>query len=531
VKAARRGVWASIAVLLVTGGTLAAILAASSVAHSDHGRERLAFKFSAAQIASTLKLAIQHEEDLVVSGRAFVVSNPDASVADFARWGESVGALQRYPELQDIGLLVFVRASQLGAFRAQMLAHPILPQSRQPAESRGVFEILPQGNRPYYCFAAAGLVRQQVAILPPGLDYCAIEPLLLSARDSGRSSYVPFEEGGTTTLAVQTPIYSTGVPPATVAARRATFLGWLGESLVPQVVLRTALQGHPRIAVTFRYHYGSSDVVFQSGARAAGAERSTIELHNGWSVESYGVVPGGGIFGDGHALTLLLGGTALALLLGALTFVLGTGRTRALSLVREKTRELSYQALHDGLTGLPNRSLVIQRAQEMLTRSGIVTAALYVDLDGFKLVNDKFGHAAGDELLKVLATRLRNAVRDEDIVGRLGGDEFVVLLESAVGESRPDLVAERLIELSRRPIALGDRGCVVTVSASVGIAIGRRRTVDALLRDADLALYAAKAAGKDRYILFEPDLQGDAPELPGEASADDAAPSSGVPAV
>jgi predicted signal transduction protein with EAL and GGDEF domain len=72
---------------------------------------------------------------------------------------------------------------------------------------------------------------------------------------------------------------------------------------------------------------------------------------------------------------------------------------------------------------------------------------------------------------------------------------------------------------------------VVTVSASVGIAIGRRRTVDALLRDADLALYAAKAAGKDRYILFEPDLQGDAPELPGDASADDAAPSSGVPAV
>jgi diguanylate cyclase (GGDEF)-like protein len=386
-----------------------------------------------------------------------------------------------------------------------MLAHPILPFDRQPAESRGSFDVVPTGNRPYYCFAAAGLVRNPVAVLPPGLDYCALEPSLLSARDTAKSSYLPFNEGGVTTLAVQTPIYSTGVAPSTLTARRHAFLGWLAESLVPQVVLQTALAGHPKIAVTFRYRSDGSDVTFKTGVSSAGAERLRIDLHNGWSVESAQSVASGGIFGDAQALTLLLVGTALALLLGALTFVLGTDRTRAMSLVREKTSELSYQAMHDALTGLPNRKRVIQRAEEMLARRGVVTAALYVDLDGFKLINDTFGHAAGDELLRVLATRLQNAVRQEDIVGRLGGDEFVVLLESPSGDSRPDLVAERLIELSREPVAVA--GSVVTVSASVGIAVGPRTSVDELLRDADLALYAAKAAGKDRYMLFRPGLE------------------------
>jgi diguanylate cyclase (GGDEF)-like protein len=187
--------------------------------------------------------------------------------------------------------------------------------------------------------------------------------------------------------------------------------------------------------------------------------------------------------------------------------VLGTGRIRALSLVREKTRELSYQALHDSLTGLPNRTLVIQRAEEMLARRGIMTAALFVDLDGFKHVNDNHGHAAGDELLRVIASRLRSIVREEDIVGRLGGDEFVVLLDSPGEDSRPDLVAERVIETLREPAALQDGDALVSVSASVGIAVGPRCSLDALLRDADLALYAAKAAGKDRYILFEPGVQ------------------------
>ena len=491
--------------MLFCAAMLAAVVGARAVAHSDSVKARLSFNLASAEIASTLKLAIQQEEGLVISASAYVASNPQGTPKQFDRWAASVRALQRYPELQDMGLIVLVPARRLATFKARMLANSILPASRQPPESRGRFDVVPQGKRSYYCFAATGIVRSTVATLPPGMDYCAVEPSLIAARDSGQSSYLPFAEGSTTTLAVQTPVYSGGVVPATVSARRSSFLGWLGESLVPRVVLTAALQGHPQVAVRFRYHSDRSDATFGSGVAPAGARRATIDLHNGWTVQSFAAASASGILTDRNALTLLLGGTILSLLVGVLVFVLATGRSRALSLVREKTSELSYQAMHDNLTGLPNRALVIERAEEMLAQ-GCIGAAFFVDVDSFKEINDVLGHAAGDELLKVVAKRLGSVVRDRDIVGRLGGDEFVVLLDSSAGEPRPDRVAERLVGALRRPVSLAS-GRVAAMSASIGIAVGSRRTVDQLLRDADLALYAAKAAGKDRYMLFEAGME------------------------
>ena len=133
---------------------------------------------------------------------------------------------------------------------------------------------------------------------------------------------------------------------------------------------------------------------------------------------------------------LAIGLSALSLMLGLLLFVLATGRVRALQQVEEKTRQLGHQALHDGLTGLPNRALVLDRAEQLLAHNrrhpDRVAAALYVDLDGFKMVNDTYGHAAGDRVLTVVGQRLQQVMREHDTVGRLGGDEFVVLLESGV---------------------------------------------------------------------------------------------------
>jgi CHASE1-domain containing sensor protein len=121
----RRGVWAAVTALLVLAGTLASVLGARAVAHSDADKARLALHLSSAEVASTLKLAIQHEEDLVVSASAFVTSNPNASAADFDRWAESVHAMQRYPELQNFGLVMLVGASRLAAFEARMAADPL----------------------------------------------------------------------------------------------------------------------------------------------------------------------------------------------------------------------------------------------------------------------------------------------------------------------------------------------------------------------------------------------------------------------
>jgi diguanylate cyclase len=172
---------------------------------------------------------------------------------------------------------------------------------------------------------------------------------------------------------------------------------------------------------------------------------------------------------------------------------------------------LSYQSLHDALTGLPNRALVIDRAEQMLARarrSDTPVAALYVDIDGFKHVNDAFGHAAGDELLRVVAARLSGIVREADTVGRLGGDEFVVMLEDFTLDAGPELVAERMCQVLGQPIDLrGTEGRTLSVTTSIGIAFGQRDSADDLFRDADFALYEAKVAGKNRWVVFESSMQ------------------------
>jgi diguanylate cyclase (GGDEF)-like protein/PAS domain S-box-containing protein len=172
---------------------------------------------------------------------------------------------------------------------------------------------------------------------------------------------------------------------------------------------------------------------------------------------------------------------------------------------------LRHQAFHDALTGLPNRILALDRAEQMLARArrqSLPVAALYIDLDGFKQVNDGFGHAAGDELLRLIAARLASVVREGDTTARLAGDEFLVLVEGSALDAGPELVAERLLEVLRVPYELdAAAGRPVTVTASIGVALGQRTTGEDLLRDADVALYEAKRAGGHRYVVFESSMQ------------------------
>ncbi len=169
--------------------------------------------------------------------------------------------------------------------------------------------------------------------------------------------------------------------------------------------------------------------------------------------------------------------------------------------------QIRHQALHDILTGLPNRALITDRAEQMLARSrrGHLSAAvLFIDLDGFKDVNDSLGHAVGDQLLQAVAERLAVTMRESDSIGRLGGDEFVVLVDATM-DAGPELVAERLLAVLRAPFELAS-GSRLTLTASIGIAAGTRATASELLRDADIALYKAKAAGKDRFVMFRPEM-------------------------
>ncbi len=510
---ARKSLWITASLLLVLIGTVASLYGANAVKRTDTDKERLGFHLASDDIASTLKLAIQHEEDLVVNASAFVTGTPNLTPLRFDRWLQTVHAMRRYPEILNIGLVARVPAQQLRGFEAALARDPVEPLGPHKAGPKEPFSIFPAGSRPYYCFAVAGQSRSLATYIPAGLDYCAMAKGLAEARDSGQTSYAPFKSGAVLTLGVQTPVYRGGVTPASLAGRHRAFIGWLGELLEPTVLLTTALQGHPNTAVTFRYDAGASHIVFHSGSEPRHGLVTTIALHNGWSVRTAAPAPAAGVFGDVHAVTLLVGGILISILFAAFVYFQGTGRTRALSLVAEKTRELSHQALHDALTGLPNRALVLDRAEQMLARTartpGMVAGALFVDVDGFKHVNDNLGHAAGDALLRTVGERLQAAVRDQDTVGRLGGDEFVVLVESSAEEATADILADRLVEALRDPVDLGHHAGNVSVTVSIGVAVGQYSTSDGLLRDADLALYAAKAAGRDRYSLFDASMHAD----------------------
>jgi diguanylate cyclase (GGDEF)-like protein len=179
--------------------------------------------------------------------------------------------------------------------------------------------------------------------------------------------------------------------------------------------------------------------------------------------------------------------------------------------LKRREEELAFHATHDALTGLPNRTLILDRVEQMLARaarSKTPVAALFVDLDNFKGINDTLGHGVGDELLRAVAARLQGVVRHADALGRLGGDEFVVISEELSLAAGPELIAERLLEALKHPFRLGvNEETRLTVTASVGIAAGERASAEDLLRDADIAMYRAKWDGKNRYTVFDTDMQ------------------------
>jgi diguanylate cyclase (GGDEF)-like protein len=171
-------------------------------------------------------------------------------------------------------------------------------------------------------------------------------------------------------------------------------------------------------------------------------------------------------------------------------------------------RESRYQALHDPLTGLPNRTLFLERLEQELgsaERDGRAVAVLLIDLDNFKVINDSLGHHLGDDLLIEVSRRIRNCLRPRDTAARFGGDEFTILLANLWDAGAASRVTERLLEALREPFAVGKHE--VTVSASVGIALSHVDTTQPtdLLRNADMALYRAKGV-KGRYEMFRPSM-------------------------
>lgn len=177
-----------------------------------------------------------------------------------------------------------------------------------------------------------------------------------------------------------------------------------------------------------------------------------------------------------------------------------------ISHLKEHQAELERIAHYDTLTDLPNRRLLADRLIQELARTrrrGHLLAICYLDLDGFKAVNDRLGHEAGDQLLVEIGQRLKNALRTGDTVARLGGDEFVLLLCDLTQEQECLPVLERVLGAVAAPLIIQNQQ--VIVSASIGVTLFPRDDTDSdqLLRHADQAMYQAKEAGKNRFHRFE----------------------------
>ncbi|HYI15590.1 MAG TPA: PAS domain S-box protein, partial [Thermomicrobiales bacterium] len=208
----------------------------------------------------------------------------------------------------------------------------------------------------------------------------------------------------------------------------------------------------------------------------------------------------------GHAVWTLLSVAIVRDGQGAPLYIIG--QAQDISARKELEARLTHQAFHDSLTGLPNRALLHDRMEHALERSrrnGETIAVMFMDLDGFKGVNDSWGHATGDQLLVAIGQRLRGWVRAGDTVARLGGDEFTILLEDIHTLEEATQVADRIIAGLETPIALDGRS--LRACASVGIAFNRPAEIDPddLLRNADVALYRAKHAGGSQYAIYDED--------------------------
>jgi diguanylate cyclase (GGDEF)-like protein len=490
--------------------------------------ERQAFQVSATDVGETLGTLLRRDADLVTTLRGVLTMQPHLSATGFDEWFAQMRGKQR--QVGGLGTTVVeaVPAEQLAGFQARRDADPAF----RALVGGKIVPVAVSGRARYCLLSAGGTVtpyNQTIGALLQG-DWCdpsspigaypagltTQASLMASTTDSGQFLVYPVTAEGVSTLFIEAAFYRRGARLATVAERRAAVAGWVGSSFEITTLIHEALGGHGGLGVAL-YHRNPGqpeELVSQVGAAgspAAFTHVTAMHIDGSWKALVRRSALTGGLSAGLQGLLVFVVGLLVSTLLFALIVVLARSREHALSLVHEKTGQLRHQALHDGLTGLPNRVLALDRAQQMLARAPrqhTSVAALYLDLDGFKHVNDTFGHAAGDELLRIVAHRLMTVVRAGDSAARLGGDEFVVLLEGAALDAGPALVAERLLEVLRQPYDMTDMlGRQLTVTASIGIAVGSRPSADELLRDADLALYKAKARGRNRFELFESSMQ------------------------
>ena len=418
-----------------------------------------------------------------------------------------------FSDIQTIGVVELVPGARKEAHEAAMRRLGFADYTVHPAGERPLYGPViqrePEGGR---------------VPDPLGLDALA-DPVrrlaLETARDSGMAAIT-----GKVRLAVDKkseaqpgvimylPIFAPGQARDSLAQRQANIVGWVYAAFymedfmaslygkqVPGVTLAIYDNANPIASALMYRTANAGDAALSDSDEVLHANEYMVVAGRTWTLALTTQSEFVERFGRDAASFIAIAGVSLSLTLALLAWFMVTGRARALRLAAVMTSELRHMAQHDPLTGLPNRALFSDRLQNELARAkrhGDHFAMIFLDLDRFKPINDSYGHAVGDLLLKQVAVRLQESVRASDTVGRIGGDEFVVLMPAlAEGEAARGL-AEKLRHAIGQPYMVDGRQ--LDISCSLGVAVYPDDGDDdlALANSADEAMYRAKADGRDK---------------------------------
>jgi diguanylate cyclase (GGDEF)-like protein len=532
--------------VLMAVGLVASVVFGMEWRGAMAGEDARAADVRAAQVQASLGDQLGRAEDLAAGVGAAAVLDPTLDDAQAARW-LSLAAPSGHSDVVVEAFLADVPASELGSVAARIAASP--PFGQPP----GPFHLTPATPRRSYCLLTMGtlqlpptIARHQqdvetaiagfAGFLHPGTDFCATDaaPLLLdtamtatpaTASLSSLLQLVGGEQAQVARRAVDglfgplgpfllvSPVYETSPPAANPAARLADLAGWTLTVVDAQALVGPVLQSDPGVSLVLSYQNatGSPTLLVRAGRSTGPATLRTVAVGAGGRWLASITIPQASVLTPTEEGLIVGGGAVLVtLLLVLLVRVLAVSRAQALELVVQTTGALAHQATHDGLTGLANRARVLERVDDALARARAgqadALALLVIDLDGFKDVNDAFGHAVGDELLQAVADRLVEMVGGTTTVGRLGGDEFVLVVDGAPGGD-PEQLARSVLGAVALPVRLPSVPGPLSVTASIGIASGLRAAAADLLRDADIALYEAKSSGKNRFAVFRSEMR------------------------
>jgi diguanylate cyclase (GGDEF)-like protein len=535
--------WKVLLVLVLVAGIVVSSVSAWSWYSYMTSLHHQALASSVTDVKSILGTSLERDSDLLATVNAEVATHPQLTNAGLAAILSKLDLSQRYPGSFAFTYVENVSRADLSQFEATAESDPPLgvKNASTPVKSsidgRSGFcftrlvavELLGEGIlknvlmawiSPYvsfhFNFCASSFVTLFDASARTGEPVAASVASLMQPAPGLASIPATLHEllSKLPIFIELSPVYAGSAMPTTASSRAKALLGWTMAVFDADGILSPVVSSEKGISLVLAYAPpgGKLAVLARVGYSQSGStpETLTFPADPGWVIHANVNQRGSGPSPALQGLAVLFGALALMALLFILLRQLIRSRRSALELVERRTAELRHQALHDSLTGLPNRYLVNQRAQQLVSRAqteGLPVAVFFIDLDDFKRVNDTFGHDAGDELLRSVAMRLTRSLRSTDTVGRLGGDEFVVLSQNSFSDGGLGAVAERLLSVLREPFLLGyTTKITLTTSASIGIATGMRSTPEELLRNADIAMYRAKSLGKNCHVLFEPEM-------------------------